>query len=819
MSSDNEYESAEEEEVVVKEKPSNKRDNKTGEKSSEELIKSKRRKKKQEDSNSDDDDDTFSPFKDMPPLETAPAIPMNPIPHPLDPLLAKYVRLKPDVTKGIEREYQVTITAADVGIITISPTPTSPPDWPEKAIEMMHEVISSFLTKVDIPVPPEVSSTVYPMVMKACNDEGLQYAFGQGSNKVAIAGHVDAVMKLQHDVNEMCNRMIKTTGDVKLSQEEYIYFKSYSLSRIQQRYSAVKLQCHDDHLSVSVNGSIKDVDEVKAQLPQYLHHIKVPVNLQPDAITFLHNDAAGKKELASFIKSSPNVISYFSFDDQLVLFLLCPEEFASEAESVAMNIQQDITVQPIDLPRSFSRRVSDSKFASFKTKLSEKYPFSASIQQNKLVLVSTRNSIADASKEFQAFISELCSITDTISFKKGVWRLIHSTSMEKKWSELQEEIKKKGITIVSSSKPTARKPYITVKGEEHNVEYAKKEILELQAAVKERQITISRPGICQYFLSNVQGQTILRGIESEANVCIEVEVNKEDTDNFEQSVTPNSKFKKVGFGTTAEIKTVNVIVGDITEFKADVIVNAANDRLAHASGIAGDISRKGGPTIEEESRKYIERKGSLSDGDAVLFPKAGNLPYKAIVHAVGPRWNSYGSNKKETALLKRAVRKSLEKSKHYSSIAIPAISSGIFGFPVDVCANAILEAIIEFSDAESDAILDEINIVIFQNNVDEFLKAAEKHLENFQCSSSSKSATSSLVPSTPPTTPTVDDSSSEKRRKIRGSSSSASSKVSLTFKPPIKISNGSIIDFQVRVCISKHILFNWVLSLLGRSSC
>ena len=181
---------------------------------SEELIKSKRRKKKQEDSNSDDDDDdTSSPFIDIPPLETAPAIPMNPIPHPLDPLLAKYIRLKPDVTKGIEREYQVTITAADVGVITISPTPTSPPDWPEKAIEMMHDVISSSLTKIDMPVPPEVSGTVYPMVMKACNDEGLQYAFGHGSNKVAIAGHVDAVMKLQHDVNEMCSRMIKTTDD------------------------------------------------------------------------------------------------------------------------------------------------------------------------------------------------------------------------------------------------------------------------------------------------------------------------------------------------------------------------------------------------------------------------------------------------------------------------------------------------------------------------------------------------------------------------------------------------------------------------------
>lgn len=453
--------------------------------------------------------------------------------------------------------------------------------------------------------------------------------------------------------------------------------------------------------------------------------------------------------------------------------------------------------------------MSDSKFSSFQTDLANKYPFSAAVHQNKLIIVSTCSDIAAVSKEFQTFILEECSIINTVHFKKGVWRLIHSTSMEKKWSDLQEEMKSKGVTIFSPSKLSAQKPYVKVKGEAQNVEYAKKKILELQAAVKERQVTISRPGIGQYFLSNPQGQTMLDGIEHGANVCIEIEVSKGNTGDDEQNGTIASPtFKSIGFGTTSEMKRVNVIVGDITEFdRADVIVNAANDHLTHGAGVAAAIARKGGPKIHEDSESYIKKKGKLSEGDAVLFPKAGNLPYKAIVHAVGPRWNKGGENRKKIALLRKAIRQSLERSKMYTSIAIPAISSGLFDFPLDVCAATILQAIVEFSEMEPDAKLTEINIIIFQDNVTEFLKAAENNLKTFQSSSKVQSSPSPL-PVVSPTTPI--SAGGEKRRRIRGSTIpalttlTASQKVSQSRSTttgasllPVKISNGNIIDFQV----------------------
>ena len=146
-------------------------------------------------------------------------------------------------------------------------------------------------------------------------------------------------------------------------------------------------------------------------------------------------------------------------------------------------------------------------------------------------------------------------------------------------------------------------------------------------------------------------------------------------------------------GTTDNGCNVRVIQGDLTEFSADVMVNASNEQLRHDGGIAEIISRKGGPIVQEESTKYVKSAGQLSTGDAVLLKGVGNLPCKAIIHAVGPRWN--GGQKNEEAYLVRTVYNSpLEASKHkFTSIAFPAISSGIFGVPIPICAKAMMEGI------------------------------------------------------------------------------------------------------------------------------
>lgn len=134
---------------------------------------------------------------------------------------------------------------------------------------------------------------------------------------------------------------------------------------------------------------------------------------------------------------------------------------------------------------------------------------------------------------------------------------------------------------------------------------------------------------------------------------------------------------------------LEIVEGDITEMETEAIVNAANSYLKHGGGVAGAIVRKGGKIIQEESDKI----GYCPVGSAVITG-AGALKAKYVIHAVGPRMGEGDEDRK----LKSATIKSLElaDAKGIDSIAFPAISTGIFGFPLKRCAEIMLSTVIEY---------------------------------------------------------------------------------------------------------------------------
>jgi len=135
-------------------------------------------------------------------------------------------------------------------------------------------------------------------------------------------------------------------------------------------------------------------------------------------------------------------------------------------------------------------------------------------------------------------------------------------------------------------------------------------------------------------------------------------------------------------------KILRLVEGDITERNVDVIVNAANSYLKHGGGVAAAIVRKGGAVIQDESDMIITAGGLVPVGSAVITT-AGRLPCKAVIHTVGPRMGEGNEDYK----LRKAVRSSLllASEKGFTSISMPAISSGIFGFPKDRCARILVE--------------------------------------------------------------------------------------------------------------------------------
>jgi O-acetyl-ADP-ribose deacetylase len=129
--------------------------------------------------------------------------------------------------------------------------------------------------------------------------------------------------------------------------------------------------------------------------------------------------------------------------------------------------------------------------------------------------------------------------------------------------------------------------------------------------------------------------------------------------------------------------------GNLLDEPVDAIVNAANGHLAHGGGVAGVISRAAGPALQRESDLLIEKQGPLSTGAAVVTT-AGKLPFKGVIHTVGPRQGEGDEEAKLFGALASAF--ACAKERGWSSVSFPAVSSGIFAVPLDVCARAYLKA-------------------------------------------------------------------------------------------------------------------------------
>lgn len=160
-------------------------------------------------------------------------------------------------------------------------------------------------------------------------------------------------------------------------------------------------------------------------------------------------------------------------------------------------------------------------------------------------------------------------------------------------------------------------------------------------------------------------------------------------------------------------KTIRILRGDITEERVDAIVNAANSYLKHGGGVAAAIARKGGEVIQKESDEWVRQYGPVPTGK-VAVTGAGNLPAKAVIHAVGPVWSQH-SPEEADELLKSAVWNSLKAAheRGYESIAFPAISAGIFGFPKERCASILLDTAKEFCEKHTDSSVKDIRFVLF----------------------------------------------------------------------------------------------------------
>ncbi|XP_052081238.1 protein mono-ADP-ribosyltransferase PARP14-like [Mytilus californianus] len=147
---------------------------------------------------------------------------------------------------------------------------------------------------------------------------------------------------------------------------------------------------------------------------------------------------------------------------------------------------------------------------------------------------------------------------------------------------------------------------------------------------------------------------------------------KKLSDSFIQSTNCQS------FITKEEI-VIRVYVGSILKLNVEGIVNASNGMLSHGGGIANVISRAAGYDFEQDCDAYIQRNGPLKDGEC-CSTSAGNLHYKCVIHAIGPKWYDYPIDKPQCAsVLQRTIENCLHEAEinGFTSVAVPSISAGV----------------------------------------------------------------------------------------------------------------------------------------------
>jgi O-acetyl-ADP-ribose deacetylase len=177
---------------------------------------------------------------------------------------------------------------------------------------------------------------------------------------------------------------------------------------------------------------------------------------------------------------------------------------------------------------------------------------------------------------------------------------------------------------------------------------------------------------------------------------------------------------------------LQLVQGDITAETTNAIVNAANEYLIHGAGVAGAISRGGGPEIQTESNAWVQKNGPVSHSEPA-WTTGGKLPCKYVIHAVGPLWRDSqreGESGKGDAKLEAAVRGCLRVADELGleSISIPAISTGIFGFPKERAADIIIITIQDYFKAKSKSGIKTVRLVLYDSpTLSTFQKAWHDH--------------------------------------------------------------------------------------------
>lgn len=596
-------------------------------------------------------------------------------------------------------------------VITVAPLKSGTPEILAKQVtDLIHEYYS---VKCDIKLPEQSLPEVTELITSLKETALFDFFFSCKGTVLTTAGSSDAMTQFDSSFKDIMNGYIQSEEVIELSHREYCYTRTVIMEELNEKFRKVLLVQDPSTSTLKVSGSVTDLKAFSEYFKKAMVHKCVDANFSPLLVQYFHTPG-GQSKLMDCMESGK--IGVYFHSSPLKLALLC-EPSRIEATRGIINYLKRVTAERV-VPLSESFQLIRKELTDFKD-------YCEGIQRSNQVLVipgdkcieivGLKEATESCKEILAAYVEKKSKIKKDVKIEKGPWKLFTS-HMKAQWDSIVSRSKELKVEIRQVS--GTDHPHFSLHGDRVHVDSLLRSIVQLKSSIHKKVIPIHRPGTGELF-NPIKGRAkpYLDSIEFREKVAIEIRSDElEEHSDEELSLNPNIKFIPKCSAFINSVK-IDVCLGDITEFEVDVIVNAANEQLSHRGGVAMAIASKGGPTIQEDCTRYVRKSGKVNTGDIWLTTNTGNLHCKALIHAVGPVWSN--GKQKEEALLYSVCKKSLSQSRKYHSIAFPAISSGIYKFPIKLCASTMINAVMEFAKEDLTASLKEITFMLLPTQVEQ----------------------------------------------------------------------------------------------------
>ncbi|XP_066431384.1 protein mono-ADP-ribosyltransferase PARP14-like [Eleutherodactylus coqui] len=620
--------------------------------------------------------------------------------------------------------------------------------WTETVSAEFLLIISRYKV-IDCKMTPSAWEDIKNQITTAAYEGGVLIKPSADTEKVFLVGtmkDVDkiemAFRKLVEEITQKAERRSQvTTVTEPMSAALYHVIRSGGLEKkILADTPELRMEYDPSTHHVKLTGLRDEILQAKYEILSAKLGLKSKsLQLNPHVLQFLMS--ADRDEVSRLLFVRHNINALMEMEENMIKLTGYTKKELMDAEE---QINREVIYQRIPVEdknilknpewRSLQSDLLESLNSETCTFIIQEFPPGA---ESDLVVAGLSSNVDKTYKTLHDFVEKKTPMEKNIKVKSMA--VLQFINKEKKvWEDLKQI--NVGVQI--------RHRNIHLTGAKCYVEKAASHVQAVLSSIYDETLRIDKPGAKKFCLCNEEIYVPLAKNKYKCVIYLQKDKKDDDDDDDDDAIPksfPNESQLQIQL---PQGVTISVYRGDLCRHHADVIVNAANEDLKHVGGLAFAILRAAGQTLQDDCDRIVRKRGRLSPGESVITD-AGKLPCKQVIHTVGPRWDS-SSPERCKDRLQAAISSSLALAAQHGhrSIGIPAVSSGVFDFPVHICAQNIVSAVNDFVEGNGkSSSVTNINLV---DTKDETIAAFTKTLkEQFGDQNSPRNSVKRAKESTP----------------------------------------------------------------------